>query len=176
MKRTVLMATAASALILASGTMQSAQAQRAGARVSSGQHWGGQHWGGQHHHYRGGWGGGWGWGAGALIGSVAALATAPLWGGGYYADPYAGYGYGGYGAYGGYPYGYGYAEPVYYEEPYVTYAPRPVVYTTRVVRPRVARVRYAEPRRVVHRGAYRPQAQRIVVRDGARRAGRVMVR
>lgn len=172
MKTTLMATAAASALILGSGAFDAAQAQRAGVRAYSG-----QHWGGHHHYHRGGWGGGWGWGAGALIGGVAALATAPLWAGGYYADPYYDYGYAGY----GYPaagYGYGYAEPVYYEEPYVTYAPRRVVYTTPVVRTRnVVRVRHVAPRRVTqHRLSYRPAAQRIVIRDGARRQGRVIAR
>lgn len=168
MKKTLLVTAAASTLVLASGVLQTAQAQR-GAHVYSG-----QNWSGHHHRHHGGWGGGWGWGAGALIGGVAALATAPLWAGGYYADPYYGYGYAGY-PYGSY--GYGYASPVYYEEPYVTYAPQPVVYTRRVVRPRnVVRVRYVAPRRVVHRAAYRPHAQRVIIRDGGRHSGRVIVR
>jgi hypothetical protein len=169
MRKTLLMTAAASTLVLASGAFQTAQAQRGGSHAYSG-----QNWGGHHHHRHGGWGGGWGWGAGALIGGVAALATAPFWAGGYYADPYYGYGYAGYPD----PYaGYGYAAPVYYEEPYVTYAPQRVVYTTRIVRPRnVVRVRYAAPRRVIHRAAYRPHAQRIVIRDGVRRSGRVIVR
>lgn len=226
MKRNLMIAAAAGALLLGAGAMQPAEAQQRGAvRVSSGQHWGGpvagRNWvrGPIRAHrivYRGGyygggwggggwdgWGGGWGFGPAALLGGIAALATAPLWmaGGGFFPGGY-GYDYG-YGAYpvaygGGYPIGYGgyapvaygSAYPVYYAAPrYVTYAPRRVIYTRRVIAPRnVVRVRYAQPRRVVvQRAGFRPQVQRIqpqrmqpqrvMIRDGARRGGgRVIVR
>jgi hypothetical protein len=191
MKRKLMIAAMAGSLVLGAGAFQTAEAQHrlGGVRVSSGHHFGG-HWGGPRGgfyrggYYGGGWGwnGGWGWGAGALLGGVAALATAPFWlaGGGYYVDPY-GYDYG----YGAYPVAYGGAYPVYYyQDPgYVTYAPRRVVYTTRVLRPRnVVRVRYAQPRRVVvqravYRGPARVHARRVIVRDGVQRpAGRVIVR
>ena len=59
----------------------------------------------------------------------------------------------------------------------MTYAPQPVIYTRRVVRPRgVVRVRYAAPRRIIHHSAYRPHAQRVIMHDGGRRSGRVIVR
>lgn len=204
MKRNLMIAVAAGALVLGAGAIEPAEAQqRGGVRVASGQNWGaGPAMGGvrtvrvvRGGYYAGGWdngwyGGGWGFGPAALLGGIAALATAPLWlaGGawpGYYGyetyDAYpVAYG-GGYPvAYGAYPVAYSGYYPVYYNDPgYVTYAPRRVVYATRVIRPRnVVRVRYAQPRRVVvQRAGFRPQTQRVMIRDGVRRTGgRVIVR
>jgi hypothetical protein len=172
MKRKLMIAAMTGALLLGGGVIQTAEAQHRmnDLRVSSGHHFGGGHWGEPRgRFYRSGYhGGGWGWGAGALLGGVAALATAPFWlaGGGYYLDPYR-YDYG----YEAYPVAYS-AHPIYYyQDPaYVTYAPRRVIYASHVVHPRnVARVRYAQPRRVVvHRSVYRAparvHARRVIAR------------
>lgn len=125
MKKIVLATAAAAAVLTGAAAWQPADAQTRYAR---------------HHD-------GWVWnnpvaiGAGAIVGTAAALATAPLWavaGGPYYGYDYA-YAPGYYPAYG---YGYGYAPPV--------YAPAPVVYTTRVAPRRVVyRTRTVAPRRVV---------------------------
>ena len=180
MKRNLLIASLAGSLFLGTGALQTAQAQHhAGVmRVSSGHHWGVAHGG----FYHGGcYGGGWGWGPGAVLGGVAALATAPFWllGGGFAVTPYS-YDY----DYVDDPAAYGVA-PVYFKEPaYVVYAPRRVVYTTRAVRARHGRpVRYAHPRRavVVHRAAYRgpmrAHARPLGMREGVRHtSARVIAR
>ena len=133
MKKIMLATAAAAALVTGAATFQPAEAQvRYGTR---------------YHHYHHGYHGGWGynpigWGAGAVIGTAAALATAPLWAA---SGPYYGYDYGYYPAYG---YGYGYADPI--------YAPAPVVYRTGVAPRRVVyRTRYVAPRRTVTRTVVR---------------------
>ena len=89
MKKIMLATAAAAALLTGAATWQPAEAQ---VRYVT-----------RHHH--GYYGGGWGWnnpvafGAGAIVGTAAALATAPLW------AATGGYGYG---------YDYGYAPAYYY--------------------------------------------------------------
>lgn len=187
MKRNLMIAAAAGGLLLATGAPQPAEAQhRGGVRVAGGHGWGAGP--GVRHVYRtnfaraprvvyrggyygGGWYPGWGFGPAAVLGGIAALATAPFWlaGGGFFPAAYGyDYGYDAYPvSYGGYyPIAYGGGYPVYYDAPaYVTYAPRRVVYATRVIRPRVVRVRYVQPRRVVvQRAGYRPHVRRVIVR------------
>src|SRR5512137_1352385 len=121
MKKIMLATAAAAALLTGAASWQPAEAQ---VRYASG----------YNHGY---YGGGWGWnnpvafGAGAIVGTAAAIATAPLW------AATGGYGYGydyGYAPvyYPAYVYDYGYAQPI--------YASGPVVYRTRIA-----------PRRVVYR-------------------------
>src|SRR5512137_2000365 len=123
MKKIMLATAAAAALLTGAASWQPAEAQ---VRYASG----------YNHGY---YGGGWGWnnpvavGAGAIVGTAAAIATAPLW------AATGGYGYG---------YDYGYAPAI--------YASGPVVYRTRIAPRRVVyRTRYVEPRRIVHRGVIR---------------------
>ncbi|MFN3890451.1 MAG: hypothetical protein ACK4MV_08645 [Beijerinckiaceae bacterium] len=149
MKKITLATAAAAALMTSAASWQPAEAQ---TRYVT-----------RHHtYYSGGWG--WNnpvaWGAGAIVGTAAAIATAPLWAVG--AAPYYAYDYGYAPAYyPAYGYSYRYVDPV--------YAPAPVVYTTRVAPRRVVyRSRVVAPRRTIrHRviRAERPiRAHRSAVR------------
>ena len=119
MKKALVLAAAASALVAGMAVSQPATAQIV-----------------HRHHHHGFYGGhnGWGWnnpvafGASAIVGAAVALATVPLW---VVAAPF-GCDYGD--AYG---YDYGYAEPIYAPAAVVYAAPRRVVYTHRVAPRRV---------------------------------------
>lgn len=154
MKKIMLATAAAAALLTGAASWQPAQAQV--RHYHNGGYYGGGYYGG-----------GWGWnnpvafGAGAIVGTAAAIATAPLWA----ATNGYGYGYDYAPAYypAGYGYGYGYAEPV--------YAPAPVVYRTRVAPRRIVYTQRVAPRRVIYtnrvvapRRVIRAN-QRVIVRD-----------
>jgi hypothetical protein len=161
MKKMMLATAAAVALVTGAATWQPAEAQTRYVR----------HHHGYHHS-------GWVWsnpvaiGAGAIVGTAAALATAPLWAA--TGAPFHGYNY----AYApgyyddGYGYGYGYGAPI--------YAAAPVVYTTRVAPRRVVYTQRVAPRRVVYTNrtvAPRRAVSRTVVRaDRPIRAERRAVR
>ena len=153
MKKALVLAAAASALVAGMAVSQPATAQIV-----------------HRHHHHGFYGGhnGWGWnnpvafGASAIVGAAVALATAPLW---VVAAPF-GYDYGD--AYGyDYGYDYGYAEPIYAPAAVVYAAPRRVVYTHRVAPRRVVYTHRVAPRRVV--------SQRTVVRTAPRHSVRPVV-
>ena len=153
MKKALVLAAAASALVAGMAVSQPATAQIV-----------------HRHHHHGFYGGhnGWGWnnpvafGASAIVGAAVALATAPLW---VVAAPF-GYDYGE--AYGyDYGYDYGYAEPIYAPAAVVYAAPRRVVYTHRVAPRRVVYTHRVAPRRVV--------SQRTLVRTAPRHSVRPVV-
>jgi hypothetical protein len=149
MKKALVLAAAASALVAGMVVSQPATAQIV-----------------HRHHHHGFYGGhnGWGWnnpvafGASAIVGAAVALATAPLW---VVAAPF-GCDYGD--AYG---YDYGYAEPIYAPAAVVYAAPRRVVYTHRVAPRRVVYTHRVAPRRVV--------SQRTLVRTAPRHSVRPVV-